>query len=62
MKYYTPKKQRNNYDENNYIYYHNESTTIGLTGKKSRKLIVNKTEQKTRKVYTNLEIDNVEFK
>jgi hypothetical protein len=58
--FYTPKKQRNNYDKNNFIYYQNESTNA-LTGKKEReKLFENKDKDKKRKdVYTKLKMDNV---
>jgi hypothetical protein len=57
MKFYTPKKQRNNNYENIYNNYQNESTTIGFTGKKERKIFENKTEQKKKDIYTKLQMD-----
>ena len=58
-KYYTPKKQRNNYDKSNYIYYQND-TTAALTGKKEKKNVFqNKTDKKRKDVYTKLQMDNL---
>ena len=57
MKFYTPKKQRNNNYENIYNNYQNESTTIGFTRKKERNIFENKTEQKKRDIYTKLQMD-----
>ena len=55
--YYTPKKQRNNFDRNNYIYYQNESTAF--TGKKERKKLFGSKEKKRIDVYTKLQMDNI---
>lgn len=57
--YYTPKKQRSNFDKNNYIYYQNESTTAALTGKKERKKLFENKDKKGRDVYTKLQMENV---
>lgn len=57
--YYTPKKQRNNFDKNNYIYYQNESTTAALTGKRERKKIFENKDKKGRDVYAKLQMENV---
>ena len=59
MQFYTPKKQRNNNYENIYNNYQNETTTIGFTGKKDRKIFENKTEHKKRDIYTKLQMDNL---
>ena len=59
IKFYTPKKQRNNYDKSNYIYYQND-TTAALTGKKENKnLFQSKTDKRRKDVYTKLQMDNL---
>lgn len=56
-KLYTPKKQRNNYDKSNYIYYQNE-TTASITGKKIKNnLFQSKTEKRRKDVYTKLQME-----
>ena len=58
-KFYTPKKQRNNYDKSNYINYQND-TTAALTGKKENKnLFQSKTDKRRKDVYTKLQMDNL---
>ena len=60
LNYYTPKKQRNSFDKNNFIYYEKEPTTASLTFRKERKkLIENKTDKKRKDVYTKLQMDNI---
>ena len=57
--FYTPKKQRNNFDKNNFIYYQNESTTAALTGKKDRrKKLFDYKDKKIKDVYTKLTMDS----
>jgi hypothetical protein len=57
--FYTPKKQRNNFDKNNFIYYQNESTTAALTGKKERrKKLFDYKDKKIKDVYTKLTMDS----
>jgi hypothetical protein len=57
--YYTPKKQRNSFDRNNYIYYQNESTTAAFTGKRERKKLFESKEKKRIDVYTKLQMENI---
>ena len=57
--YYTPKKQRNNFDRNNFIYYQNESTTAAFTGKRERKKLFESKEKKKADVYTKLQMENI---
>lgn len=59
--FYTPKKQRNNYDKSNYIYYEKETTTASLTMRKERKRLAGSktTDKKRRDVYTKLQMDNI---
>ena len=57
MNFYTPKKQRNSFDKNNFIYYQFESTTAALTGKKEVRRLFDNKDRKRNDVYTKLSME-----
>ena len=60
INFYTPIKERNNYDKTHFIYYEKEATTAALTvGKERKKLTENKNDNKRKDIYTKLLMDNI---